>query len=325
MKDVPVPVSNGKDVIIKVTQVGMCGSDIHILDQGERVGLIMGHEFVGKVVDPGAPQATLKVGDRVTVIPLNPCGTCAMCKIGKFNQCLNGLKASPGVSSAGAYTEFYASRPDMVRKLPDSISDDEAAMLEPTTCASHAVRLANVALSDKVLIVGGGVIGQLAAMWARISGAGYVALMETNPERREIAKKMGDADDVFDPSDEKELARIINIFDGGCDKAIDCSGNSGAINGAIKLMKNGGRLVLVGINYNLVPISTLLICLKEIELKGDIGYFPEEFDNVIAMVAQKRVNVVRFVSSKMKLDKAQDAYAKLTAPGTKEVKILMQP
>jgi L-iditol 2-dehydrogenase len=326
MKDVPVPVSNGKDVIIKVSQVGICGSDVHIWEMGDRVGLIMGHEFVGRVVDPGNLQATLKVGDRVTSIPMNPCGTCEMCRLGNISQCAAGAKAAPGVSIAGAYAEYFASRSDMVRKIPDSISDDSAAVIEPAACALHAVHLADVKLSEKVLIVGGGVIGMLSAMWARVSGASYVALMELNPERRAIAKKMGDANDVFDPTDENEFARVIKAFDGGCDKAIDCSGASGGINGAIKLLKNGGRLVLVGINFHLVPISTLLICLKEIELKGDIGDTVKEFDTVIDMLAKKRVDIARFVSLKgVKLDGIQDALGKLTTPGTKEVKILVQP
>ena len=162
--DSPVPQADGTKVVIKITTVGICGSDLHIWDNGDRVGLIMGHEFCGTVVDPGSRE-DLKVGDRVTALPLNPCGECPICKDPRFHTCMNSLKnGSPGVTSAGAYAEYFASRPDMVRKLSDTISDVEAAMIEPAAGTLHAVNLAQVKTGEKVLVIGGGVIGMLTAV-----------------------------------------------------------------------------------------------------------------------------------------------------------------
>ena len=161
------PRADGEKVIIKVSGVGICGSDLHAWDHGGMVGLIMGHELGGTVVDPGALKDSLKVGDRVTALPANPCGQCDPCKSGKPNLCVNMLAAAPGLTAPGAYAQFFASRPDMVRKLPDTVSDVEAALIEPTAVALHAIRLAGLKPGDKVLVTGGGIIGLLSAAWAR--------------------------------------------------------------------------------------------------------------------------------------------------------------
>ena len=129
--EVENPKSNGTEVIIKVNKVGICGSDLHMWDAGDQFkGLIMGHEYAGVVVEPGALKGTLSAGDRVTSIPLSPCMECEYCKNGQHNICPANSE-SPGVHTPGTYAEFFAARPDMVRTLPDSIRDVEATMVEP--------------------------------------------------------------------------------------------------------------------------------------------------------------------------------------------------
>jgi 2-desacetyl-2-hydroxyethyl bacteriochlorophyllide A dehydrogenase len=319
------PKPDGNKVILEVAKVGICGSDLHMWENGDRIGLIMGHEFCGKVVDPGALKDTVKVGDRITVLPLNPCGKCVNCKQGKVNTCVNGLAASPGITAPGAYAEFYAARPDMVRSLPDSVSDAEATMIEPTAVALRAVHLAGIKPGDKVLITGGGIIGQLCAAWARIAGASYIALSEANPKRAEKAMEMGDVDKVFDAKDEDLVKKLQAASKGGFDQALECAAVAPAVNTAIQALKFEGKMILVGVNYSLVPITTLLTVLHEIEIKGTIGYSPKEFDQSLEMMAKKVIDTERFISATVGLDGVQGAFEQLTSGDTSDIKIIIEP
>ncbi len=319
------PKSDGNKVIVEVAKVGICGSDLHLWENGDRIGLIMGHEFCGKVVDPGALKDTLKPGDRVTVLPLNPCGKCVNCKQGKVNLCINGLAASPGLTAPGAYAQYYAARPDMVRALPDEVSDAEATMIEPTAVALRAVHHAGVKPGDKVLVTGGGIIGLLCAAWARIAGASYIALTEANPNRAKKALEMGDVDEVFDAKDEELAKKLIVASKGGFDKALECAAVAPAVNTAIKALKFEGKLIIVGVNYSPVPVSTLLTLLHELEVKGTIGYSPAEFDQTIELMAKKIIKTERFISKTVGLDEVQEAFEHLTSGETTDVKIVIQP
>lgn len=326
VESAPVPQADGEKVLVKVTMVGICGSDLHIWENGDRVGLIMGHEFAGTVTDAGS-RKDLKVGDRVTVIPLNPCGECPLCKDPRFHMCMNSLKnGSPGVTSAGAFTEYFLARPDMVRKLPDTMSDIEAAMIEPAAGALHAVGLAQVSPGDKVLVIGGGVIGMLCAAWARIYGASYVAITEPNDLRAKKAREMDDAHDVFDAKDPELGDKLLKGAKGMFDKAIDCSASAAGINAGIMALMPKGIMVLMGISYKPVPIMTLVSCLREHNFVGDIGYTIPEFEHTMDMISSNVLEAKRFVEdATIGLDDVQAAFERLASGSTAEVKILIQP
>lgn len=322
--EVAAPKPDGNNVILRITKCGICGSDLHMWENGDRKGLIMGHEFAGIVEDPGALKDTLKAGDRVTALPLNPCGKCEACQAHIYNHCAHGLDASPGITAAGAYAQYYAARPDMVRKLPDHVSDDEAAMLEPTAVALRAVHLANIKVGDKVLIAGGGIIGLLVAAWAKISGASYIAMTEANTLRADNAKAMGDVDEVFNALDEQLVPKLMQASGGGFTHFIDCAAVAPAINTGIMALKHSGRMVLAGVNYSPVPISTLLLVIKEIAVQPTFGYV-YEFDQALDLIAKNKINLKRFISGIVGLDGVQEAFERLTAGTYPDVKILIQP
>lgn len=319
----PAPQADGNKVLIKISKVGICGSDLHMWDKGERVGLVMGHEFSGTVVDAGLLKDSLKFGDRVTALPLDPCLKCVSCLRGDINMCLNPL-VSPGIRADGAYAEYLACRPDMIRKLPDSISDDEATLLEPAAVTLHAVRNAGIKPGDKVLINGGGIIGLLSAVWARFAGASYIALTETNKTRGENAAKMTDIDDFFDATDPELLNKLLQGSGGGFDEAIDCTAVPSAIDNAIMAMNRGGRIILAGVSYSPIPINTLVVVLRELEFKGTIGY-NHEFDKAMNIIGSKRLNIERFISGTIELDDVQTAFERLTEGTYSQVKILIKP
>ena len=178
------PIADNNHVIIKVSKCGICGSDLHNFELGNPVGLIMGHEFSGTVIDPGN-RTDLKVGDRVTALPLSPCLNCEACLNGNIHYCKETWTHAVGLSLdyPGALSQKIKLRSDMVIKLDDNITDEEAAMVEPTAVGLHAVNLADIEIGDKVLIIGGGIIGLISAMFAKLAGASSITLLETNKNR----------------------------------------------------------------------------------------------------------------------------------------------
>ena len=163
------PKPDNNRVIIDIIKTGICGSDIHNWNAGEPKGLIMGHEFTGKIVNPGS-RIDLNIGDRVTALPISPCGHCEACETGNPQYCTETWTHAIGLSldNPGGLTNRIAVRPDMVLKLPDNVTDEEGAMIEPTAVGLHAVHLADIRVGNKVLVVGGGIIGLVSAMFAKL-------------------------------------------------------------------------------------------------------------------------------------------------------------
>lgn len=323
--DADQPQATDSKLLIKVERTGICGSDIHMWHNGVPAGLIMGHEFGGTITDPGPAKDMFKVGDRVTALPANPCMECKFCKRQLYAACVKYLADAPGITTPGAYAEYILANPTMVRRLPDGMSMEEGAMVEPSAVALRAVHLGNVQTGDRVLVVGSGIIGLLCAAWARISGAAYVALSEINPARREKALAYGDIDEVFDAGDPKLQKKLLKATDGGFDKTFECAGPAPAVQSAIGATGYGGTCVLVGVNYDLVPIYTMRVNMREIMIKGSYGYSPDEFDMSIDYIARKALKTDRFVDDMVGLEGVQNAFERLSDPQGDAVKIMIKP
>ena len=323
IKEIEEPISNGKDVIINVTKAGICGSDIHYWVAGEPIGLVMGHEFCGVVTDPGS-RDDLKVGDRVTGLPISPCGHCEACLKGNPQFCLETWTYAVGLAltNPGAYAKKTSIRPDMVIKVPDNITDNEVAMVEPTAVGLHAIHLADIKVGAKVLVIGGGIIGLVSAMFAKKEGASYVAVSETNKARGEKSVKLGVADEWIDAMDPNFIAvASTKQFD----FVIDCCGNSPAVSSALMAVKPGGTVVLVGVSFNPITIPTVVGVLHELTLKGAIAYTKEEFQTCIDLMSSKIIDVNKFVDDIVSLEEVQGAYERLTSGTDDAVKILIDP
>jgi len=315
--------SPGK-ILIQVELCGICGSDLHIWQNGMPAGLIMGHEFAGTVADPGKAKDIFQAGDRVTAMPVNPCRICPPCKKLQFHKCLNLLADAPGITTAGAYAQYLTIAAEVVRKIPPGMSMEEAAMAEPSAVALHAVNLAGIEPGNKILIVGGGIIGLLCAAWAKIFSAAYIGLSETNAQRGKKALLFGNVDEVFDAGDPKLQKKLLARTDGGFDKVIECAGPAPAVKSAVGAAAAGGTVVLAGINYNEVPVSTMRIAMKELQLKGSYGYNENEFDMAIDYIARGVLKTSRFVENAVALEGVQDAFIRLTDPAGDAVKIMMK-
>ena len=326
INEIEEPISKNGEVIIEILKSGICGSDLHNFETGNPKGLVMGHEFCGTVVDPGS-RDDLKVGDMVTALPITPCGHCEACESGNPQYCKQTWSDAVGLSLTrpGALTKKISVRPDMVIKVPKETTPEEMAMVEPTAVALHAVHLANIKLGDKVLVVGGGIIGLVSAMFAKLEGAEYVAVSETNPARGQKSVKLGVADEWFDAKDPNFINNIMTKTQNGFDIVIDCSGNTKAVESELMSVKAGGTIVLAGVSQKPIEFASVIAVMKEITIKGSIAYTKEEFKKCISLISNKKIDVMKFVDDIVPLTDVQKAYERLTSGTDDAVKIMVDP
>lgn len=326
LKEVPDPNNDGENVVIRVSKVGICGSDIHMWDIGEAMeGKLLGHEYCGVVADPGAFGSSFKIGDRVTSITTNPDFDCAYCNAGKDNLC-EGNNESPGSFTDGALSELFVARGDLVRKLPDTVSDDEAAMAEPISVALHAVRKARVKKGDKVLISGAGAIGAFIAQFAQYFGASKIDIVNRNTTRLERLKEIGVGTSHFDANMRGLSSALEESSDGGYDVFFDCIGIVDITNNFIDLIKKDGTLMLIGIDIlNSTPIDLLTITLKEYHVVGCYAYTAAEFDEVLDIMATKKIDFRPYAGPTFTLANAQEAFQTASSRTTSTFKVFISP
>ena len=326
IKEIPEPNPDGKKVIIEVSKTGICGSDIHYWVNGEPKGLVMGHEFSGVVLDPGDRLDLIK-GDRVTALPISPCGKCEACQNGDVQFCPETWNQAVGLSvdNPGGLTSKIAVRSDMVIKVPDNIQDEEVAMVEPLAVGLHAAHLGRIAVGDDVLVIGAGIIGLASAEFAKKEWASYVAITETNKARGEKAVDLKVADEYYDATDKDLVSKLMAKTNGGFDVVIECVGNGAAVNSALTMVKPGGIVVLVGVATDAVPTYIVMAVMKELVVQGAIAYTYNEFKSCIDLIARKQVDVLKFVDDIVPLERVQEAYERLTSGTDAAVKILVDP
>ena len=326
LKDKDIPVSKDGSVIIEVKSCGICGSYIHNWDNGAPVGLVMGHEFAGVVVDPGS-RIDLKKGDRVTGLPISPCGKCEACKRGDVQYCPETWNEAVGLAltNSGGFAEYTSCRPDMVRKIPGNVSFDAASMVEPSAVALHAINLSNIKVGDDVLIIGGGIIGLMAAEFAKMAGAGYVALMETNKKRGRKAVNFGKVDEYYDAMKEDSIPNLITKTNGGFDVVIECCGNAPAVTEALMTVKPGGVVVLVGVATSAIAIPTVIGVMREVKMLGAIAYTAMEFDTCLKLISEKKLNVTKYIDDLVPLERVQESFERLTNGKDSAIKIIVKP
>ncbi len=318
------PIADNNHVIIKVSKCGICGSDLHNFELGNPVGLIMGHEFSGTVIDPGN-RTDLKVGDRVTALPLSPCLNCEACLNGNIHYCKETWTHAVGLSLdyPGALSQKIKLRSDMVIKLDDNITDEEAAMVEPTAVGLHAVNLADIEIGDKVLIIGGGIIGLISAMFAKLAGASSITLLETNKNRANKALKLEVVDEFVNVADEEEYNNYVKNNMSTFDKTIECCGNSSAVSSALTFAKPGSSVVLVGVSPTPITIPTVLAVMNELKIIGSIAYTKEEFIRCIELISTKKIDVLKFLDEIISLEDTQDACDRLLSNTNNSIKIMV--
>ncbi len=251
VKKVKKPAPQKDEVLIKVHCIGICGSDVHYYEHG-KIGryvveqpLILGHELAGEVVDVGEAVTNVTIGERVAVEPGVACGRCEYCKSGRYNLCPDVIfMATPPVD--GAWAEFVTIRSDFVFPLPDGMSYEEGALLEPLSVGLHAMKRGRILPSDRLLITGLGPIGLLAVQAAKLFGVNEIYATDVVPFRRQLAEQLG-VTKSFDPLSESIENSLAVATGSGVDAIIESSGNHKVISDSVPLINRGGRMILVGL------------------------------------------------------------------------------
>src|SRR5690554_4221638 len=294
------------DVLIKVNKVGICGSDVHLWHLEDRNGLIMGHEFCGSVVDPGTSD--FKKGERVVVIPKGP----------------RGYASTPGICAPGGYAEYFMGAAKYLRRLPDTIDDDEANMIEPCGIAYKAAKTADIKLGDRILVTGAGIISLLTAAWAKAMGARYVAMTEVNDKRIDAAKRLSEADEVFDARDPEIAEKLKEASRGGFDKILECTASEVSVNLCLDLLKRAGKLVLVGVTYKPLAINTLKVLMNEFKIEGIFGA-SVLFDKIIELLSYKLFDIKKYITKEIGLEQIQESFEELDTGKSGNIKIVITP
>ncbi len=325
VSEMPEPIKKDGELIVEVKKAGICGSDIHNWFLGKPEGLVLGHEFCGIVVDAG--NTNFKVGDRVTSLPISPCGNCQACQTGNLQYCRQTWADALGLSLTrlGALAPKIRVRSDMTLKVPDNISDEEVAMVEPTAVGLHAINLADIKIGDKVLVIGAGIIGLVSAMFAKKAGASLVAISETNMARAKKAIDLGDVDKYYDATSSNIMQEVMSDTKDGFDVIIECCGNEKAVSSALTLVKPGGTVVLVGVATKAITVPMTIAVTNELTLKGAIAYTKKDFKTCINLMVNKEIDVLKFVSDVVSLNEVQKAYERLTSGTDDAIKILVDP
>lgn len=317
LEDIAVPETNQGDVLIAVRAATICGTDIRIYrgrkTAGVRYPSVLGHEFAGEIVDTGGNPA-LGTGDRVALCPFVACGHCHLCKTGHENLCTQGTAI--GYEIDGAFAEVIriparAVEAGNLRRLPDSMSFEEAALVEPLACVLNGQNKVNLSSADTVVILGTGPIGLLHVHLARLRGAAKILVSDPNSARREAAQAAG-ADFTIDPMTEDVEARVKEATDArGADVVICAIGLPALARQATDLAAFGGRISLfAGFSKGeSAEMDVNAIHYRELMVTGAFGLSRKDYDQAFDMVASRRLDLRPMITHRFGLDDIQDALA----------------
>ncbi len=327
--DLPNPTPSPHEVLIEVAACGICGSDVHGYDgsSGRRIPpIVMGHEAAGRIAALGSNVGELKIGDRVTFDSTVFCGECPNCRRGDLNLCDN--RQVLGVSCgdyrrAGAFAEFVVVPARIVHHLPDNLPFEEAAMLEATAVALHAVKITPIDHGDTALVIGAGMIGLLILQSLRATGCDRVFVADIDDSRLKMAKDLGATEILNSKSDLP--AQVLKLTNGaGVDVVLEAVGRTETIAASIDSVRKGGTVTLVGNISPEVKIHLQKVVSRQIRLQGSCassGEYPE----AIKLLANGAIRVKPLITQVAPLDDGPAWFERLHTGEAGLLKVVLTP
>lgn len=301
IRDVPVPVIADDEVLVKVKCVGVCGTDLKVYDDQfvNFPPVIVGHEFGGEIVETGSAVTMYRKGDRVVSEQhFGACGKCEYCLTGKRQFCKH--KLSPGYMTDGAYADFIAVKENLLHKIPDALTYEEAALLEPMGIVAQALfEKCTISPQDKVVILGCGPIAIMGLQIVRAVGAQNVVMtcMDVDEAvRRPLALSLG-ADDVINVQKRDAIKEITELYGGGADVVIDLAGAPAAINSGFKMLRKDGKFCAIGLPHGDIPIpwQSLVMGAYTVYFSFSSGY--KTWERCLSMIAQGKIKLDAYVKA----------------------------
>jgi len=327
---VPDPAPAPDEVVIGVRATGICGTDISFYDWAEdtvreyrpRLPVVMGHEFAGEVAAVGRDVRGFRPGDRVTANPILYCRACHYCRTGRTNICLN--RPILGLGLQGCFAEFVAMRQENVFPLPEGVPYDIAAMSEVLCVGLHAMERAAPSPGDAVAILGPGPLGLLLLVAARAAGAAPIVVigLGADTERLSLARDLGAVSIDAEAQDPMEAVR--DLTGGlGADIVFEAAGHASAVPQAIRIVRRGGRVALLGLGHTPASFNTADLVYKEIDLIASRAYTPATWRRLPGALAATQSLLARLVTHRLPLQQAAEGIEMMKA--RKGLKILFTP
>jgi threonine dehydrogenase-like Zn-dependent dehydrogenase len=296
---VDCPPPEGEGVTVRIASAGICGSDLHLLDWA--IPVVLGHEMAG----------TLSDGTPVAVEPVDPCGTCEACAAGAYNLCERGPSMVYGVGRNGGMAEMCVVPETSVTRLPSGLSPSDALLVEPLAVAVHGVRRAGVLGGQRVAVVGGGTIGQLALVASQAEGA-TVSVEARHDAQKVVAERLGGQE-----------------VTGGYDVVIEAAGTAPALERAVELCRPGGTVVLLGTYWDRPPMPAQDICMREVSVVPSYMYGrsggSKDFDTAARVLAGRPEVPGLLITHRFPLDAAAEAFAAARDRAAGAIKVVLEP
>ncbi len=326
IEDAPVPRIGPGEMLVKIVASGICGSDVMEWYRIKKAPLVLGHEVAGEVVEVGEGVEKWRVGDRVAVSHHVPCNTCRYCLAGQHTVCetLHTTNFDPG-----GFAEFVrvpAINVDRgVFALPDEMSYEEGAFIEPLACVVRGQRVAGLRPGQSVVILGSGIAGMLHLLLARAVGAGRIVMTDVNPWRLDMAKRLG-ADAAL-PANEVSPERLRELNDGRlADQVILCAGALSAFQQALQLVDRGGTVLCFATPPPDVdaPVPVNAFWRNSVTLLTSYANSPYDAEVALELIRAGRVRVKPLITHRLPLDQAQEGF-RLTAEAGESMKVILEP
>ena len=329
-KDFPQPQVGDNDVLVRVKAVGICGSDLHgsTGKTGRRIPpIIMGHEAAGVVEALGKNAQGLAVGDRITFDSTVYCNQCPACRQGNVNLCKERMilgVSIPAFHRDGCMAEYVVMPWWIIYKLPDAVSFEDAALVEPAAVSMHAARVTPIDVSDVVAVIGAGPIGQFAVQAAKVRGAGQVVAMDVRDERLALARQLGATVTINTAKEDVTAALRKAIGRPDVDAILEAVGIPATMELAFKIIKLGGHITCIGNFAKEIALPLQEVIMREITVRGSFA-IAGEYRSCLDLMAQGRIQTKPLISKILPLSEGQQAFDMLYKEDPSLMKIVMHP
>ncbi|WP_217359658.1 zinc-dependent alcohol dehydrogenase [Ruegeria arenilitoris] len=326
VREVPRPEPGRDEVLVRISRVGICGTDIHIFNghyAAENLPMIPGHEFTGNVAELGEGVSGLTVGAPVVVDMNIGCGTCFWCRRNEILNCPEMQQM--GITMDGAFAEYICVPAGLVIPAPKDVPADVLALTEPLACVVRCARKANITFGQSVVVLGAGPIGNLHVQLLRTIGAAPIIVADLSEDRVQMALEAGADVGVTDPS-ELEGTVLCHTEGRGADVVIESVGLPALYQKAARLIRKGGHIAAFGLTGagETLPVDILQTILQENSIKGSVAGMGQDMHDALTLLTHGRIKTERFTSASYALDHIQQAFESFTdRPGDLKTQIVL--
>lgn len=327
IREIPMPAPlKPNEILLRIRRIGVCGSDIHVFHGKHpfvtKYPVIQGHEYSGEVVQVGSAVTTVRPGMKATARPQVVCGKCAPCLRGQYNVCQN--LTVQGFVANGSAQDYFVVTEDRIVAVPDAVSYEQAALIEPAAVGAHATRRAGPLTGKNVVVAGSGTIGNLIAQFAIARGAKKVLLTTAKSDfRLSVAHRCG-ITETANLSTEPFPDAVKRVFGTeGFQVGIEAAGAQGAVTDLIAGVENGGTVIIVGVFEENPVVNMGFLGEHELNVLGSMMYLHEDYEEAVRFIAEGRIQTTPLITSHFPFDQYLDAYHFIEKEGHKSLKVMI--